>query len=116
MITNKSLTVYHKGIDTETRLENWTRFNYNQVWFFDSKSANVNKGYENNDNVEIRIPFGKNSGLNISNFSIGDIVVEGTLSSDIETDTDLIGNNYYYITSLKNNNFGKSPHIHIGGK
>ena len=46
MLTNNSLTIYHKGIDAETRTEVWTRYNYNNVWLFGGKGAGINKGYE----------------------------------------------------------------------
>ena len=116
MITNSTLTVYHKAFDTNTKLEKWIRFNYSNVWFFGGKGAGINKGYDNANDVQIRIPFDLNSNVDVGNFSIGDIVVEGTLNTDIETQQDL--NNYliYNITSINNNNFGNNPHIHIGGK
>ena len=47
MITNKSLTVYHKGFDSFTRKETWTRFNYENVWIFGGRGAGINKGYDN---------------------------------------------------------------------
>ena len=115
MITNSTITVYHKSLDNTTKLEKWTKYNYYHVWFFGNKSASMNKGYDNANNVEIRIPFNMNSNLNIENFSIGDIVVKGTLDINITTQQDL--NNYlvYNITSINNNNFGNNPHIHLGG-
>lgn len=115
MITNKSLTVYHKGIDTTTRMEKWTRYNYSKVWFYGGKGAGINKGYDNANDVQIRIPYDVNS-VDVNNFSIGDIVVEGTLETNIDTQNDLEGYNYYNITSINNNNFGNNPHLHIGGK
>lgn len=115
MITNNSVTIYHNsGLDLSTRLEQWTRYNYNDVWFFGGKGAGINKGYDNANDVQIRIPYSDE--IDISNFSIGDIVVEGTLETDIQTQQDLDGYNVYNITSINNNNFGNNPHIHIGGK
>lgn len=115
MITNSSLTVYHKsGLDVATRLETWTRYNYEHVWFFGGKGAGINKGYDNANDVQIRIPYDDN--LDIANFSIGDIVVQGTLSTDIETQQDLDNYTFYNITSINDNNFGNNPHIHLGGK
>lgn len=115
MITNNSLTVYHmSGLDLSTRAEKWTRYNYDKVWFFGGKGAGINKGYDNANDVQIRIPY--NDNLDISNFAIGDIIVEGTLNIDIDTQQDLENYNVYNITSLNNNNFGNNPHIHIGGK
>lgn len=115
MITNKSLTVYHNtGLDLSTHLEKWTRYNYNDVWFFGGKGAGINKGYDNANDVQIRIPYDDN--LDITNFSIGDILVEGTLEQDIDTQQDLDNYTFYNITSINDNNFGNNPHIHLGGK
>ena len=117
MITNNSLTIYHmSGLDVATRLEKWTRYNYDDVWFFGGKGAGINKGYDNANDVQVRIPYDTNDNLNIANFSIGDIVVEGTLDLNINTQKELEGYNYYNITSINDNNFGNHPHIHIGGK
>lgn len=116
MICNNSLTVYHKGFDSTTNFEKWTRYNYNNVWFFGGESANVNKGYDNANRVQIRIPYNKNIGLNINNFAIGDIVVQGSLNIDIETQQDLSNYLVYNITSINNDNFGSSKHIHLGGR
>lgn len=116
MITNNSLTVYHNdGLDLSTRLEKWTRYNYNKVWFFGGKGAGINKGYDNANDVQIRIPYDENN-VDVNNFKIGDILVEGTLNIDINTQNDLSGYNFYNITSLNDNNFGNHPHLHIGGK
>lgn len=116
MICNSSLTVYHKGFNKISREETWTRFNYSNVWFFGGKGAGINKGYDNANDVQIRIPYGQNTDLSIGNFSIGDIVVEGTLTTDITTQQDLSNYLIYNITSLNNNKFGTQPHIHIGGR
>lgn len=115
MITNSSVTIYHmSGLDTNNN-EKWARYNYENVWFFGGKGAGINKGYDNANDVQVRIPYSKNNGLDFGNFSIGDIVVKGTLTQDIQTQQDLEGD-LYIITSLNNNNFGNNPHIHIGGK
>ena len=60
MITNTPITVYHKSIDVVTRLEKWTRYNYANCWWFGGKGASINKGYDNANNVDVRIPFKKN--------------------------------------------------------
>ena len=114
MITNSSLTIYHKdGLDVSTHLEKWTRYNYDKVWYFGGKGASINKGYDNANDVEIRIPYGN---LDITKFALGDIIVKGTLDFDINTQKDLKNYEIYNITSIKNNTFGNNPHIHIGGK
>lgn len=114
MLTNSSLTIYHKGFDEESRLEKWIRFNYDKVWFFGGKGASINKGYVDGNDVQIRIPYDTPL-LNIENFAIGDIIVQGTINEDIETQEDLSNYLTYNITSINNNNFG-IKHIHLGGK
>lgn len=116
MICNSSVTIYHlSGLDVTTHFEIWTRYNYDNAWVFGGKSASINKGYDNANDVEIRLPYSKND-LDVNNFAIGDIIVEGTLTTDIETQSDLENYLVYNITSIKDNKFGNNPHIHIGGK
>ena len=115
MITNASLTHYHKTIDNETRLEKWIRYNYDNVWWFGGKGSSINKGYENANDVDVRIPYDKNN-IDISNLAIGDIIIKGTLKTDINTQQDLSNYEVYNITSINDNNFGINPHIHLGGK
>ena len=116
MLTNNSLTIYKKGLNKTTRIEEWTRYNYPKVWYFGGKGAGINKGYDNANDVEIRIPYDENDGLNINNFQIGDIIVAGTLDIDITKQQDLSNYETYNITSITNNTFGLNPHIHLGGK
>ena len=116
MITNSKLTIYHLGFDENTRLETYTRYNYNNVWFFGGKGAGINQGYTDANDVQIRIPYDSNANLSIDNFAIGDIIVQGALDTNITTQEDLSGYTIYNITSINNNNFGNSQHIHIGGK
>ena len=117
MITNSKVTIYHmSGLDTTTHNEKWTRYNYDNVWFFGGKGAGINKGYDNANDVQVRIPYDQNSGLNESNFAVGDIIVQGKLETDITTQEDLNSYQIYNITSINNNNFGFNQHIHIGGK
>lgn len=116
MITNASLTHYHKTLDETTRLEKWIRYNYDNVWFFGGKGSSINKGYENANDCNVRIWYEKNNNLNIANFSIGDIIVKGTLDTDITTQQNLNNYEVYNITSINDNNFGINRHIHLGGK
>lgn len=116
MLINNSLTIYHKRFDNVTRLEKWDRFNYDKVWFFGGKGAGINKGYDNANDVEVRIFYKLNNNLDVKNFSIGDIIVEGTLTQDIRTQQDLKNYEVYNITSINNNKYGTNPHIHIGGR
>ena len=115
MICNSKVTIYHKEYDENTRLEKWTRYNYDNVWFFGGKGAGINKGYDNANDVNVRIPYELNEGLDINNFAIGDIIIKDIWTTDIDTQQDLGGKLIYNITSINDNNFGNEKHIHIGG-
>lgn len=116
MICNSKVTIYHmSGLDVSTNLEIWTRYNYENAWFFGGRGAGINEGYDNANDVQIRLPYNMNE-LDINNFAIGDIIVKGELNIDIETQQDLDGYEVYNITSINNNNFGNNQHIHLGGK
>lgn len=115
MITNDELTLYHKDIDEISRLETWTRFNYSKIWWFGGKGASTNKGYENANDVQVRIPYKQNE-VDISNIAIGDILVKGRVEKNISKQQDLKGYELYNITSINNNTFGSEPHIHLSGK
>ena len=114
MITNNSVTIYHKTFNKTSRLEEWTRFNYKNVWFFGGESATINEGYDPANRVEIRIPLDES--IKIDNFSLGDIIVKGTLNADIETQQDMKDHQIYNITGININDFGTQPHIHIRGR
>ena len=117
MIVNNSVTIYHKnGLDVSTHNTLWTRKNYSNVWIFGGQGSRINKGYDNANDLDVRIPYGQNEELDIDNFSIGDIVVEGTLDLNIKKQQDLSSYLVYNITSINDNNFGHNPHIHIGAK
>lgn len=113
MLVNSSLTVYHKVSDNHDY--KWIRYNYDNIWWFGGKGSSLNKGYENANDVQIRIPYDLNPKLDYNNFGIGDILVKGTIKTDITGESD-IESEYYNITSLNNNTFGNNKHIHIGGK
>ena len=113
MLTNSSLTVYHKVKDNHSF--KWVRFNYANVWWYGGRGTSLNKGYDGANDVQIRIFYELNEGLKYENFQIGDILVQGTLSDDITSESD-VKVERYNITSLTNNIFGGSKHIHISGK
>lgn len=114
MLTNASLTIYHKTLDKATRLEKWERYNYEKVWWFGGKGASLTKGYDNANDVDVRIPY--ENGIDMNNIKIGDILVKGTLMFDITTQQDLINYEVYNIKTINDNNFGNNRHIHLGGK
>ena len=118
MITNTSITTYHKGYDAETRLNTWERHYYSNVWWFGGKGASLNTGLTNANDYRVRIPYNTNENLNIADFSIGDIVLYGNGPKNITSQQDLQEYEFFIITSINNNTFSvdKNEHIHIGGK
>lgn len=110
MITNETITLYHK---IKGRTESYERYNYSNVWVFGGHGASLNEGLVDMNDLNVRISYKKNS-VDISNIAIGDLIVIGTLDTDIQAESDL--KDYYKITSIKNNKFGNEPHIHIGAK
>lgn len=115
MLVNSNITIYHKKLNKITKLEEWERHNYDSVWLFGGKGASLNKGYADANDIDIRI-FYKNNDININNFAIGDIIVGEKLVIDIKTQKDLSNYQIYNIKTINNNNFGKNPHLHLGGK
>ena len=117
MITNSEMTHYHRSFNTTTRLDEWVRYNYSNVMWQGGRGSSTNNGYENANDVSVRIPYSLNDIL-IDNFIIGDIIVKGKLTQDITSKSDLTASDVYNITAIKDNNFGQTriQHIHISGK
>lgn len=112
MISNNDITIYHKILD-EHKLDQWVTYNFDNVWKFGGKGASLLKGYENANDVDVRIPMDMVDDTSI--FNIGDIIAVGHLDN-IEYQSDLEGKEFYNITTININNFGSQPHVHLGGK
>ena len=112
MITNKTITYYHKTLDNN-KLYQWNKYVFNKVWLFGGKGSSINKGYENANDVDVRIPMQYIKDRNI--FKIGDIIAVGK-HGDISKQSDLQNIEFYNVTSINVNDFGSNPHIHFGGK
>ena len=133
MITNKTITYYKKELD-ENKLPVWIPIVFDKVWIFGGKGSSINKGYENANDVDVRIPMEYIDDVSI--FKIGDLIAIGTPEFDLYPDNalrikqDLIlaiqdniikqsqlnGYYFYNITSININDFGNNPHVHLGGK
>ena len=114
MIKNAEIiTICHKWLDTNTRLETWTKHYYKNCWWFDVGGSVTNKGYQTNNTVTVRIPYKENKDAQITDISIGDILYRGKLEKTINSQADVP--NAYNITAIANNTFGKEPHIRLGG-
>ena len=112
MITNGSITYFHKTLD-ENKLPVWNRYVFENVWHFEGKGSSINKGYENANDVNIRIPMEYVKDKSI--FVIGDIISIG-INPPISKQTDLLYTEFYNVTSITINEYGNNPHVHLGGK
>ena len=112
MITNKSITYYHKIFNNQTKLEEWDRYIFDSVWFFGGKGSGINSGYENANDMNVRIPMEYVNNKNI--FQRGDIVAVG-IHNNIAKQSDLKDVEFYNVTSININDFGNNPQIHLGG-
>lgn len=113
MITNKTITYYHKTLNKISMLEEWTKTIFDNVWVFSGKGSSINKGYENANDIDVRIPMEYVE--NTSIFHIGDIIAIGS-QENITKQSDLLGKEFYNVTSINVNDFGNNPHVHLGGK
>lgn len=113
MITNKDITYYSKSVNEETRLEEWNRVVFKDVWVFGGKGSNINAGYENANDVNVRIPIDRVQDTSI--FKVKDIIAIGEQDA-ISKQSDLNGKEYYNVTSITVNDFGNNPHVHLGGR
>lgn len=118
MTTNTNMTLYHKTFDNVEKLDIWTRYLIDAVMWQGGKGASINKGYENANDVRVFIPEIENDLTNIK-FSIGDIIVKGDTSKDINEQKELYSfDNVYNITTIIPQDYGSEfmNHIELGGK
>ena len=117
MITNSSMTLYHKRFNSKTRLDEWDRYSIGSVMWQGGKGASINKGYEKANDITVYIPYNNNEGLEKVPFSIGDIIVKGSIEDMIAKQGDLKVDNYN-IATLINNDYGSDDmqHIQLGAK
>ena len=117
MITNSSMTLYHKRLNSSTRLDEWDRYPIENVMWQGGKGASINKGYDKSNDIKVFIPYDTNEGLEKVPFSIGDIIVKGNVEDNILKQSDLKVDNYN-ITTLINNDYGSDDmkHIQLGAK
>ena len=117
MITNSSMTLYHKRLNSSTRLDEWDRYPIENVMWQGGKGASINKGYDKANDIKAFIPYDTNEGLEKVPFSIGDIIVKGNVEDRILKQSDLKVDNYN-ITTLINNDYGSDDmkHIQLGAK
>ena len=115
MITNSSLTIYHKYFDKVSKVDKWKRQEIKNVWWYGGKGANYNRGLEDVNEVKIRIPKDIND-LSDLEVEIGDILVKDIIDKEISMQSDLKDYETYNIVSIIDNDFGLNKHLHIEGK
>lgn len=118
MTTNASMTLYHKKYSRALRKDEYKKSIIENVMWQGGKGTSVNEGYENANDVRIYIPKSKNDLSNIE-FSQGDIVVKGTIDTEITVQQDLNGvDDVYNITTIIDRDYGSlsMQHIELGGK
>lgn len=115
MITRGIITIYHITQNALTKLEEYTRYEYTDCWYFISEDGIINKGIKDANSINVRIPYKTNENADISHFNKGDIIYIGEGPKGVNSQTEL-GKDIFKITLLNDNNFGNNKHIHIGGK
>lgn len=117
METNSSITLYHKRYNKQTRMDEWDRYQIDNVMWQGGKGASINKGYEKANDISIWIPYNQNEELDTIPFAIGDIIVKEIIEDKIIKQSDLKIDNYN-ITTFINNDYGSydMQHIFLGAK
>lgn len=110
MLKNNDITYYHKI--HENGFTAWERYVFKDIWLFGKRGSIQNEGYEQSNGVDVRIPLDKISDMDI--FTIEDLIAVG-IHKPIQKQKDLKGTEMYVVTSVKINNFGNTPHVHLGG-
>lgn len=132
MTVNTCMSVFNKYTDSEKNVI-FKKHEIKNVFWDDSKGVNLNKGYENADDVNVFIPKSQNDmsgytdpifyiGLNDTwTLNNGDIIVKGqTFETEVLSVKELKEkyNDVFIITLVDNKDFG-SPnmqHFEIRGK
>ena len=132
MTTNTCMSVFNKYTDSEKNVI-FKKHEIENVFWDDSKGVNLNKGYENADDVNVYIPKDKNdmSGYIESKFYIGlnntwtlrngDFIVKGqTFENQVSSIKELKEkyNDVFTITLVDDKDFGSKNmhHFEIRGK
>lgn len=132
MTTNTCMSVFNKYTDSEKNVI-FKKHEIENVFWDDSKGVNLNKGYENADDVNVYIPKDKNdmSGYTEPKFYIGlndtwtlnngDFIVKGqTFENQVSSIKELKEkyNDVFTITLVDDKDFGSKNmhHFEIRGK
>lgn len=120
MTTNADITIYHRTVDQNTRLDAYDRHTVSRVLWEACKAANViDSGMEDSDAFRVYVPW-----VHVRNavIAVGDIVVRGVCEKEISAEYSvaaLLKEHFgFLVTSVDKKDYG-SPvlwHYEIGGK
>lgn len=138
MFTNADCTVFNRKLNKETRTDVWYKSYIRGVYWEDTKSVkyNDNKNVSNESTLFVSIPsnadtVGKSyvkpneykaaSAEAAFTFAIGDIIMKGIISENIDSSTTVKDlqqkyDDYHVITECADYRFGGLPHLEVSGK
>lgn len=110
------ITVYHYVYDEKNQTDKYEIRHFYNVSWQGGKGASVNKGYEQSNDIKIRIFHKDNPELNVNMFKIGDVVVGGIVNKKISKQSELP--NAYNVTTIIPHERGslETNHIELGAK
>lgn len=110
MVTNTDMTIYRRAHNDYDSNDSWEREYVKDAWWFlNTQSQLTANGLKSANVLTVRIP-----GTTV-NIKKGDYVLKGDISVAMKTVKDLVGYEYYCVTSANYNVFGDEPHIKVVG-
>lgn len=129
MITNTNMSVFNKHTDSFTKQVTYKRHIIDHVFWDNSKGVNLNRGYDNDDKVNVYIPKDENdmseyvepkqyngNGWTLKN---GDFIIRGLVAEEqVSGIKDLSAYETFVITMVDDKDFGSENmhHFEIKGK
>ena len=109
MITNADCTIYSR-IRNGSADDTWLRQYVPECWWFeDVKSSITSNGLKTATVLTVRIP---DTSITVK---VGDYIVKGNCSVEMQTVKDLSTEKYYAVTGANYNRFGMNPHVKVMG-
>jgi len=130
--TNSSATIYNRYLDPITLTDKWQKHLVHQVYWEGGRSVKLLNGLVNNNACRVYIPCNANyltdylPPLDFKDnrsghwtIQVGDIIVKGTVTDEIDRISDLekLYSDVYTINYFKDNRYGSSNmwHFEVGG-
>lgn len=120
MTTNTDITIYHRYVNPDTRLDAYSRHTVSQALWEACKAVNVIKsGLDEADSFRVYIPYTSAPDLAVSP---GDIIARGIIETEITADFPVSklqeSHECMTVTSVDKKDYGSPAlwHYEIGGK